>query len=205
MNSSVASKNLSLVILLCLSSCSLGRNILPNGSFEIVEEPGGDPLGWHATRIELTADFVRFGVSESGLASQGQSVFIEIDSAHPRKVELEPEYAANQIAYNWTRRVSEVKPGAFYVLSGWVKTQNLKGPAWIMVQCLGNVENFQIIGGGGTQAGFPISGTSDWTRVATVFSAPEGTQAIQLRAGISSPQNIGGKVWFDKLEIRELR
>ena len=194
-----------LLVMASSVSCSLGPNLLPNGSFEIASEVGGDPSGWHATRVPQTANFVKFGAVESGFHSGRRSAFIEIDSAHPTEVKLDPQYVANRIDYNWTIQTTDCKPGGLYVLSGWIKAQDLKAPAFIMVQCIGNIEKYQVLGYGSTERDYPVLGTSDWTRVATVFSVPEGTVAVRLRAGISSPQNIGGKAWFDNIQIRELR
>ena len=60
-----------------------------------------------------------------------------------------------------------------------------------------------MLGFATTQRDYPVSGTSDWTKVRTAFTVPEGTAEVRIRAGIAVPENIGGKVWFDDIDIRE--
>jgi hypothetical protein len=48
-------------------------------------------------------------------------------------------------------------------------------------------------------------GTSDWRQVGTVFTLPPGTAEVTIRAGICTPENRGGRVWFDDLAVREVR
>jgi hypothetical protein len=48
-------------------------------------------------------------------------------------------------------------------------------------------------------------GTSDWRQVGTVFTVPPGTAEVTIRAGICTPENRGGRVWFDDLAVREVR
>ena len=64
----------------------------------------------------------------------------------------------------WTAMVS-VQPGAWYRLSGWIKTREVRGA----VGALLNIQNMQ---GVRTRA---VSGTRDWMRVETVFQADAAT------------------------------
>jgi len=187
------------------SSCSLGPNLIANGGFENTKEEVGTPEGWGATRVPQTADYVSLEVVDSCSYSGDYSAFIEIDSGHPIEIELDPYYVPNKIAYCWSTRTSECRPGRLYVLSGWIKTQDLNSPAFLMVQCLADSTDFQVLKFVYTSDETPVSGTSDWTRVATVFNVPENTAGVRVMAGISSPKHIGGQVWFDNVEIRELR
>ncbi len=71
-----------------------------------------------------------------------------------------------------------------------------------MAQCWNSEKNL-LIKLASTQQYHSFTGTTDWTEVGTVFSIPEGTEKIRLRAGISSPDNRGGKVWFDDINFQE--
>ena len=57
--------------------------------------------------------------------------------------------------------IVSVQPGAWYRLSGWIKTREVRG----VVGALLNIQNMQAVR---TRA---VPGTRDWTRVATVFQA----------------------------------
>jgi hypothetical protein len=59
----------------------------------------------------------------------------------------------------------------------------------------------KMIGGETTQWAFPVKGTTDWTRVSTRLTVPEGTGVVRIRAGLSSQKNQGAKAWFDDLSL----
>jgi hypothetical protein len=94
--------------------------------------------------------------------------------------------------------------GKSYELSGWVRAESLSGPAWIVVQCWNDAKD-EMLAFATTQKDYPIMGTSDWAQVKTVFNVAAGTAEVRIRAGIATPENRGGRVWFDDLRIRELR
>ena len=161
-----------------------------NGGFEIKSLLQDEPVGWFATRVPQTKDFVVFGWDSTEHHSGSYSVSIAIDSTHSQDI----------IAYNWTRTYADFTVGKKYTLSGWIKTLNLKKPAWIVVQCWD--DNYKkIISFSTTQREYQIQGTTNWTLVKTNFTVPEGTKEVRVRAGIASPENNGGKVWFDDIKI----
>lgn len=160
-----------------------------NGGFEIKSEQSSEPNGWFATRVPQTKNFVNYAWDSTEHHSGSYSVSISIDSTHPQDV----------IAYNWTRTFENFTIGKKYSISGWVKTKNLKETAWIVVQCWN--DNQKIIGFSSNQFSHPVQGTTDWTLVKSDFTVPEGTKEIRIRAGIASPKNNGGKVWFDDIKI----
>ena len=160
-----------------------------NGGFEIKSPVQNEPAGWFATRVPQTKDFVVFAWDSTEHHSGSHSVSIAMDSTHPQEV----------IAYNWTRTFDDFTIGKKYVISGWIKAKNLKETAWIVVQCWD--DNRKIIGFASNQYSHPVKGTNDWTLVKSDFTVPEGTIEVRIRAGIASPQDNGGKVWFDDIEI----
>ncbi len=166
-------------------------SLLANGGFEVVEEGSGDPKAWSATRWPKTPG--HYILAPSSIAHGGKrSVVVEIGDSHPD----------TRVDYNWTTEAQGWKAGETYELSGWIKVENAKDPAFIMVQCW-NEETKQgkMIGGAWTEPASPVKGTTDWTKVSTRFVVPEGTGVVRIRAGLSSQSNKGAKAWLDDLSL----
>jgi len=162
--------------------------LLANGGFEQRQDESDDPEAWFGTRIPQTAG--HFVLASSSVAHGGKrSVVVEIGDSHPDR----------KVAYNWTVEAKGWKAGETYELSGWVKTENVKHPAFIMAQFWD--EDRRMIGGATTQTAHPVKGTTDWTRVSTRLKVPEGTAAVRIRAGLSSQDNRGAKAWLDDLSL----
>ncbi len=180
----------SLISVLILFACQSNRvpNII-NGDFEVNPEQYGNPNSWFATRLPQTKEFVHFAWDSTEHHSGSYSVSIAIDSTHPQ----------DQIAYNWTCTFTDFIIDKPYSISGWIKTMNLTETAWIVVQCWD--ENQKMIGFSTNQNSIAVQGTTDWTLVKTDFTVPDGTKEVRIRAGIASPKNNGGKVWFDDIKI----
>lgn len=179
---------LTIIILMFGHTSASGQDNF-NGGFEIKSLLKNEPVGWYATRVPQTKDFVIFSWDSTENHSGSYSVSIAIDSAHSQDL----------IAYNWTRNFPDFTIGKKYSISGWIKTKNLKKSAFIVVQCWD--ENNTIKYFFTTQREYPISGTNEWTLVKTDFAVPEGTKDVRIRIGISSPENNGGQVWFDDIKI----
>ena len=160
-----------------------------NGGFEIVSEINNEPSGWYPTRVPRTNAYTQFEVDSAISHSDKNSVSIAIASDHPQ----------DTIHYNWTRVYEEFTVGEQYTISAWIQTDNVTYPPFVVVQCW-NAES-EMIGFATTQKDYPIKGTSDWTFAKTDFSVPEGTSEVRVRIGISAPDNLGGKVWFDDIKI----
>jgi len=175
-----------------LSEVVIGDNLLRNGSFEPVGDVEKSPAEWYATRIPATSAFVNFAWDDKVYHSGLRSVSISINKNHP---------VEQGIAYNWTQAITTFQAGKQYQLTGWVKTENLSGPAWICVQAWDSTDR-NMIGFGTTQHDYPVSGTSDWTRIGTIFTVPVGTHDIVIRAGNQAPENNGGTVWYDDISFR---
>jgi hypothetical protein len=179
--------------LMAVVCCSTKPELLAGGGFES-KSTDETNAGWFATELPNTMEFVSFEWDEQVVHSGERSISIAIDSSHPDEV----------IAYNWAKAVPACQAGRSYELRGWIRTENLSGPAWIAVQCWNDARD-KMLGFTTTQKDYPITGTSDWTQVETVFTVPAGTSEILIRAGIATPENRGGRVWFDDLSVRELQ
>jgi hypothetical protein len=178
---------------LLVSGCKKEKTYLDDGGFESYSSLQKTPTGWGCTELPATSDLVDF-VWDSDTHYRGKrSISIKIDESHPNE----------RIAYNWYATVQNWEVGKHYELSCWVKTQDLKGPAWVCVQCW-DESNTEMVNFATTQKDYPITGTSDWQQVGTVFAVPDGTHRVLVRAGIATPDNRGGQVWFDELHVRQV-
>ncbi|MCP4145928.1 MAG: hypothetical protein GY752_11680 [bacterium] len=164
-----------------------------DGSFESISTFEKTPNDWYPTIVTRTKEFVDFEWDNQVAYVGNRSVSIAIDLDHPEE----------QIAYNWTKTITGYEEGKTYELSGWVKAEKLNSPAWICIQCWGESKT-EMLGFNTTQRDYPITGTMDWTQVKTVFTVPAGTTEVRIRAGIATPDNRGGRVWFDGLSVRPL-
>ncbi len=166
-------------------------SLLANGDFEEVQENSDDPQAWFGTRVPQTAG--HFLLASSSVAHGGQrSAVVEIGENHPDR----------RVAYNWTAVAKGWKAGETYELSGWIKTENVKQPAFIMAQFWSEEGmNGKMLGGATTQTAHPVKGSTDWTRVSTRLKVPEGTGVVRIRAGLSSQGNSGAKAWLDEISL----
>jgi hypothetical protein len=165
-------------------------SLIANGSFEQPKQKSDDPETWYATRLPWTREHVVLAASPTVAHSGSRSVVVEIGHSHPEM----------QVHYNWTTVAQGWQEGETYELSGWIRVENAQRPAFIMAQCW-NEDKTQIIGGATTQRAFPITGTTDWIRVRTQLTVPEGTSVVRIRAGLSSQGNPNAKAWFDDLSL----
>ncbi len=91
----------------------------------------------------------------------------------------------------WTTTVT-VKPNAWYRLSGWIKTKEVRGA----VGALLNIQNMQTVK---TAA---VCGTRDWTRVSTVFQA-EATK-LEINCLYGGWGTSTGQAWYDDVALEPL-
>ncbi len=92
----------------------------------------------------------------------------------------------------WSTTVS-LQPNTFYRLSGWIKTDSVRGA----VGALLNIQNMQHVR---TQ---PVTGTSDWTQVATIFRTGE-TTGLEINCLFGGWGESTGQAWYDDVAIEPL-
>jgi len=180
-------------ILMFIGGCTEKQEFLADGGFEIQTSPAESQTDWYATELLHTKEFVSFEWDDQIVHSGERSVSIAITAAHPDEL----------INYNWTTVVPGCQVGKTYELSGWIRTENLSGPAWIVIQCWDEART-EMLELTSTHEEYPVIGTSDWTQAKVTFTVPADTAEVRIRAGIATPENRGGKVWFDDLAVREL-
>ena len=171
-----------LTVLVCLLNVSVyggapapttDGNLLLNPSFEKTEESGVS--GWKS-RAWSGEKYAHWSVESPGRAST-------------RCVSIASEKGADAA---WTTKVT-VMPNRFYRLSGWIKTQNVRGA----VGALLNIQNMQEVR---TPA---VSDTRDWTRVATVFQS-EATTELEINCLFGGWGSSTGQAWYDNIALEQV-
>jgi len=175
------------------AGCGPKQSLLANGGFERNEAQQMTPADWTPTVVQKTKEFVRFEWDDEVVHEGHRSVSIAIAPDHPDDV----------IHYNWVRSIPGCEAGKSYELTGWIKTENMTGPAWIVVQCWNDARD-KMLAISNTAKDYPVKGTSDWTRVKLAIAVPDETSEVLVRAGVAAPENRGGRAWFDDIRVREL-
>ena len=92
--------------------------------------------------------------------------------------------------------VKGLEPGKRYTLSGWVKTENVRGgKAAICLEWNGPDGKYL----GGIYA-HGVAGTKDWQQISTTFTFPENAQKPYVDC--YGTRGAVGTAWFDDLEIQ---
>ncbi|HAK97667.1 MAG TPA: hypothetical protein DCM87_22430, partial [Planctomycetes bacterium] len=89
----------------------------------------------------------------------------------------------------WTATVT-VAPHTFYRLSGWIKTEKIRGATGALL----NIQNMQAVR---TRA---VAGTSDWTRVETVFRSGDATE-LEINCLFGGWGESTGQAWYDDVAL----
>lgn len=148
-------------------------NLLPNPSFEEASVggiPGWKSRGWHGEPSG------RWTVERPGRTGK-------------QCVSLGSEKGSDAA---WTATVS-VKPNCFYRLSGWIRTEGVRGA----VGALLNIQNLQHV------RTPPVTGTKYWTRVATVFRTGEET-LLEINCLFGGWGESTGQAWYDDVAMEWL-
>lgn len=150
-----------------------GGNLLPDPSFEAATAAGAS--GWKP-RAWSGGAACRWSVETPGRTGA-------------RCVSIASERGADAA---WTATAS-VAPRAFYRLSGWIKTEGLRGAAGALI----NIQNLQTVR---TRA---IAGTRDWTRVETFFRAGEATE-LEINCLFGGWGEATGRAWYDDAALERV-
>lgn len=157
-------------------STSLGENILPNASFE--ETRGDRPAAWRPATY-----------NDRG----GTTFSYEDDPAYVRTGKRSIKITSTQGAdVGWSANVS-VKPNTDYKMSGWVKTEGVRGAR-------GGLMNVHTIGEGVTS---PVSGDSDWKKVEVTFNTG-GQDSILINCLFGGWGTSRGTAWYDDVSLQEV-
>ena len=147
-------------------------NLLQNPSFE---EQAGDGLEAWTSRAWAGKDATQWSVVAPGRSGE-------------RCVSIASDRGGDAA---WTA-IASVQPGAWYRLSGWIKTRQVRGA----VGALLNIQNMQVVR---TRA---VSGTRDCTRVATAFQAE--VARLEINCLFGGWGSSTGQAWYDDLVLEPL-
>lgn len=157
---------------------TVGPNLVPNPSFE--EAEGKLPTGWTVRTYQGSPNQVSHSLENRPeyVRTGRHSLRIHSDSGHDTSL-----FAPVSL-----------KAGAEYRLSGWVRTEGLKGARGAQFNL------HEIQGAGRTQA---ATGDSDWMGVQLRFKAPSQSR-VTLNALFGGWGRSTGTAWFDDVELVEL-
>lgn len=148
----------------------VGTNLLPNCSFEETTPDG--VRGWKSRAWHGEANG-RWSVASPGRSGE-------------RCLSIGSEKGTDAA---WTATVTAA-PNTFYRLSGWIKTQDLRGA----VGALLNIQNLQHV------RTPRVTGTTDWTRVATVFRTGVKTE-LEINCLFGGWGESTGQAWYDDVAL----
>lgn len=169
---------------------ALGQNLLGNASLEMVDA-AGRPTGWS------------FGIDNQQLGIRAQGTIVTdqaMTGARSARIQVTESPEGDVRAY-WGvpgNRWVAVKPGATYMLSGYVKTENVEAEqfgAAVYVPVV-NDNPYQ-------QPNAPwITGTRDWRKAIISFRVAEDADG-PLAVPRGEIQQATGIAWFDNFSLTE--
>lgn len=145
-------------------------NLLPNPSFEEKEVDG--VKSWKS-RAWAGKENARWSVASLGRTGE-------------RCVSIASDRGCDAA---WTTKVS-VQQGAWYRLSGWIKTKDVRGATGALL----HIQNMPDVW---TPA---VSGTRGWTRVATEFQA-DATTDLEINCLFGGWGSSTGQAWYEDLAL----
>src|SRR5689334_21292155 len=158
-----------------LANCPV--NLLNNAGFELpVENPVVYPLTW--TTGWWSPSGLTFSRDHEISRSGGSSIKI----------------MASTVNDGWFAQNVTVEPNTPYLLTGWIKTQNVASGAGANLCLAGTWTHTQ-----------GVFGTQDWTFVRLLFNSGSDTQ-INIGARLGYWSNVStGTAWFDDLRLTPIR
>lgn len=169
-------------------------HILPDGGMEQPSSRGDGPEHWAPVPPESSEVFEgRLAWADDVAHGGDRSLCIAVDRAD----------SSDGMNYNWKTTTSLCEAGRTYALSAWVKTSDLSSTVALMAQCLGQ-DPGQPLAFATTQGRYRPAGTTDWTRIWTRFTVPDGTVSVLIRAINAAANGEGGTAWFDDVELQEI-
>ena len=150
--------------------------LLFNGGFEFpLETFDGEPHNWSTDQWRPGAQFFR-------------------DSANAHSGAASVKITATELSDAWYLQEVTVEPETHYMLTGWIKTENVSEGAGA---------NLSLIGTWTHSAG--LFGTNGWTRVSMRFNSGSSTRiTIGARLGYWTAASLG-TAWFDDLRLTPIK
>lgn len=167
-----------------LGAATNDSQIIWNGSFE--HQPVGGGLDWRIAEV------------------QGAQVSLDSEQAQqgPHTLRIDFDATANPY-YCHVFQYVPVRPGARYRFSGRLRTSGItteSGPTFEIYDAYDMKKLFV--------SGHGVVGTSEWQRQELVFKTPSDTDLLVIRVARPPSQRIanliGGSVWIDDLQLRQI-
>jgi tetratricopeptide (TPR) repeat protein len=159
---------------------------LTNGGFEsAVGAPGKNPFEWQV--VPLAG--VQMGLDERVRREGARSLRVAFN-------------ASDTLSFRNISQLVTVAPATRYRLEYYVRTEDLKGAATLLVEVVDAAQPDRVLA-----ASPPLpNGTTDWQAVALDFTTAPGAQGVTLRV-VSPPCPaatcpIFGKVWYDNFNLQ---
>ncbi len=159
-------------------------NLVRNPSFE-----RGEPLpdAWTASG-QSQPQGVRFGLDATLRgAIGGRCAKLHVPADAPK-------------AWRGWRQDVPVQPGKTYLLSAWVKCEEVQGGGVLLHAHRHTADGQLSQQGGYASVGPSITGTSDWTLISGTLSMPDDTTTLQLHLTMENT----GTVWHDGVTLVEV-
>jgi cytochrome c553 len=150
---------------------TVGPNLIPNASFEQIEN--GQPVAWKVRNYN--------GPAEHAVVEGGRT------GKHCLKITSDKGSDTS-----WFTDVP-VEPGALYKLSGWVKTQQVKGAR-------GALFNVHVLDAGATD---PVAGAKDWTYIEHIVKNDNRT-SFSINCLFGGWGKSTGTAWYDDLSLVQM-
>ena len=168
---------------------SAARERLTNGGFEsAIGAPGTSPFEWQV--VPLAG--VQMGFDERVRQEGTRSLRLAFS-------------AASTLSFKNISQLVTVEPQARYRLEYYVRTEDLKGEATLLLEIVDAAQPDRVL-----VASTPLKTgtTNDWQAVALDFTTGAQTEAVTLRI-VSLPCSsatcpIFGKVWYDNFNLQRL-
>jgi putative membrane-bound dehydrogenase-like protein len=149
-----------------------GPNVLANSGFE--EATGTTPAAWKE---------VSYGTAP-GNANHSWQIASDVKHAGQQALTLEGKGGYTEKAMVLQ---AELKPNTYYRLTGWIRTEELRGRVFLADRARGAETS-------------PVSGTTDWQEVELLFNSGEIPRA-EIHLVYTAEK---GKAWFDDVRLIEM-
>ncbi len=160
-------------------------NLVANDNFE-----QGRPLpeAWRPTGPAEGKDGVRFSADDPGRPDLGSACArMDVPEGLPESWR------------GWHQTVP-IRPGATYLLSAWLKGENLSGGDARVHVHLRKADGSLAATSGMTSLAQGISGTTDWTLTSGLFTMPDDAAQFQIHLTTTA----SGTVWHDGVSLAEV-
>jgi tetratricopeptide (TPR) repeat protein len=165
------------------------RERFTNGGFEsAVGAPGTSPFEWQV--VPLAG--VQMGLDERVRQEGSRSLRLAFNSP-------------DTLTFRNISQLLAVEPQTRYRLEYYVRTEDLKGVATVVVEIVDAAQPDRALA---PSQALPVGTTADWQAVALDFTTGAQTQAVTVRV-VSVPCTsatcpIFGKVWYDNFNLQRL-